>query len=182
MNSRWNEMMNMMQMSNNMDWRTLLGFGLGKLLRGAWDDHLKRRHRDAAKKTLDGLDSATSEGQMSYSETDPSGRSRTVEYNMPAYGSYLANQVTPSAESLGAYRDVLNGYGNSDVKAQAAQGLMNLKDMWGRNAALQAGGYTPDYNLPAYDSYIANSQRTQDGLDSYKDILSGLDPRRKAWF
>lgn len=92
--NQWARMLAMMNMSRNMDFGTMLGFGLGKLLRGAWD------HRYEANK------------QKEYAERVEAERQKKIADKQNAiYGANDTAATTERNSNIAAA--ILNGDTNS---------------------------------------------------------------------
>lgn len=159
--SDWDRLRQQASMAQNMDWQTLLGFGLGKILRGQYDKMM-----DARKREKDNQGVANANGVTGTTGT------AGIPYGSPvdlrdgaAYGNYAVPKVPYNWTSP----DFLN-HPQPPVSEQAPSApriaQTNLLDGIGRGGTVQK---SPD-NLPALQGSIFGSP-VDPTFNAYRNLL-----------
>lgn len=138
------ELLNQMLLANNSDWRTLLGLGIGKLIRGAWD----HRKNAADQKRIDEVNGT---GTLQVTNAEASAGGDSPYYRILDFKTPLVNP--PSGLEQYKTLPLEYGAGRTSPSVQTTQ------------AATPNFG---DYSLNSYNPYpdVINS--------AGRDLLGGI--------
>lgn len=181
--SPFEQMMTRLAMVNNMDWRTLLGFGAGQLLRGLFDDWKANYNaRGYAKEYLADLNpEERTEALSKLEQSNPDFYRRTLKYfdklgigssSTPQTTSNTATPMTPPAVQAQQQPEFSDVNPNARAVQQATQKLLGDTDF------LKQRGLITDEPLRTSAPWQDDTNWNQYKWNSVDDALKSL---RTGW-
>ena len=97
---KWSDMLSMLNAAQKNDWQTMLGFGLGRLMRNYYQRGMDKKSQQEKQRAYEELYAKQHGGEMPYYETPEETQARYDDTLANGYGDMVATSKMPSSMEM----------------------------------------------------------------------------------